>query len=95
MTRENWPQCTNLTSPSRRDPFTTVSNIRRWNEAPQAPLQMHPLPRDEIGIVGEWGSKGPGIAHIPGVDHPLMNGADRVLVVRGRAFENALGVTGI
>ena len=26
-------RCTNFTSPSRRDPFTTVSNIPRWNEA--------------------------------------------------------------
>ena len=33
-----------------------------------------------IAPQSEWGSKGPGIAHIPSVDHPLMDGTDGILV---------------
>src|SRR4029450_10943426 len=47
--------------------------------SPGAPL-VRALERDEIRVVGEWGGAGCGIAGVPGVDHPLMDGADGVLV---------------
>ena len=41
---------------------------------------MRSLPHHEIGVVGERGSEGFGIACVPGVDHPLMNGTNALLV---------------
>ena len=74
-------RCTNFTSPSRRDPFTTVSKICRWNATiSRRPCKCVPFPRDEIGTVRERGCKSGAITRVPSVDHPPMDGTDRILV---------------
>jgi hypothetical protein len=45
-----------------------------------SPDEVRSLERDEICILGEWRGEGRAIASIPSVDHPLMDGADGVLV---------------
>jgi hypothetical protein len=45
-----------------------------------ASLQMRSLERNEIGVIAEWGDESCGVAGVPGLDHPMMDGSDSFLV---------------
>jgi hypothetical protein len=73
---------TNLTSPCMRDPLTTVSKIRLWNaNICSRPLKCVPSNATKSASSQKGGEKSRSIVSVPGVDHPIMDGPDRLLIV--------------